>query len=235
MAKKTSNTNNTEVAPEVAIQSAIGRTEDFLYKNGRTLLIILGVIVLVIGGFFAYKYLVQAPQSKKAAEMMYVAQQHFAADSLKLALEGDGNFEGFLGVIEKYGSTPEGNLAQHYAGISYLYLGEYQKALDHLKKYTAVEGIPGQIVNAQNIGLQGDAYVQMENLAEAVKMYEKAVSVSDNSLTAPYYLKKAGSVYEKLGDKAKAIEAYKRISADYATSMEARDIQKYIGALEQQL
>lgn len=232
MAKKT---NHTEVAPEVAIQSAIGRTESFIYKNGRTLLTILAVIVLIVGGFFAHKYLIQGPRSQKAAEMMYVAQQHFAADSLKLALEGDGNFEGFLGVIEKYGSTPEGNLAQHYAGIIYLNLGEYQKALDHLQKYTAVKGIPAEIVNAQNIGLQGDAYVQMENLKEAVKMYEKAASVSDNSLTAPYYLKKAGTVYEKLGEKVKALEAYKKISTDYATSMEARDIQKYIGALEQRL
>lgn len=56
---------------------------------------------------------------------------------------------------------------------------------------------------------------------------------SDNGLTAPYYLKKIGLVYEKLGDKAKALDAYKTISGSYAGSMEARDIQKYIGRLEQ--
>ena len=55
-----------------------------------------------------------------------------------------------------------------------------------------------------------------------------------NTLTAPYYLKKSGEVYEKLGDNEKALAAYKKIATDYATSMEARDIQKYIGRIEQQ-
>ena len=36
-----------------------------------------------------------------------------------LALEGDANGAGFLEVIEKYGSTPSGNLAKHYAGVCY--------------------------------------------------------------------------------------------------------------------
>ena len=53
-------------------------------------------------------------------------------------------------------------------------------------------------------------------------------------MTAPYYLKKSGEVYEKLGDNEKALAAYKKIATDYATSMEARDIQKYIGRIEQQ-
>ena len=88
---------------------------------------------------------------------------------------------------------------------------------------------------AQNCGLQGDAYAQLENYAEAVRMYEKAVDASDNSLSAPYYLKKAGGVYEKLGDYAKALAAYERISDDYPASMEARDIQKYIGRIQQQM
>ena len=119
-------------------------------------------------------------------------------------------------MIDKYGSTPQGNLAQHYAGICYLQLGQYEEALAHLKKYSAPKGVPGALLEAQNYGL-----------------YQKAIGASDNGLTAPYYLKKIGLVYEKLGDNAKALEAYKTISGSYAGSMEARDIQKYIGRLEQ--
>ena len=58
---------------------------------------------------------------------------------------------------------------------------------------------------------------------------------ASDSLSAPYYLKKAGGVYEKLGDYAKALAAYERISDDYPASMEARDIQKYIGRIQQQM
>ena len=207
--------------PEVAIQSAIGRVEGFIMNNGRSLLTALIVVVVVVGGFFGYKYLISGPRAEKAAAMMFVA---------------DGNFAGFLEVIDRYGSTDEGNLARHYAGICYLRLGEYQQALDYLKEYSAsTKSVPEALLAAQNCGLQGDAYAQLENYAEAVRMYEKAVAASDNSLSAPYYLKKAGGVYEKLGDYAKALAAYKRISDDYPASMEARDIQKYIGRIQQQM
>ena len=222
--------------PEVAIQSAIGRVEGFIMNNGRSLLTALIVVVVVVGGFFGYKYLISGPRAEKAAAMMFVAEQQFAVDSFALALNGDSNFAGFLEVIDRYGSTGEGNLARHYAGICYLRLGEYQQALDYLKEYSAsTKSVPEALLAAQNCGLQGDAYAQLENYAEAVRMYEKAVAASDNSLSAPYYLKKAGGVYEKLGDYAKALAAYERISDDYPASMEARDIQKYIGRIQQQM
>ena len=209
--------------PEVAIQSAIGRVEGFIMNNGRSLLTALIVVVVVVGGFFGYKYLISGPRAEKAAAMMFVAEQQFAV-------------AGFLEVIDRYGSTDEGNLARHYAGICYLRLGEYQQALDYLKEYSAsTKSVPEALLAAQNCGLQGDAYAQLENYAEAVRMYEKAVAASDNSLSAPYYLKKAGGVYEKLGDYAKALAAYERISDDYPASMEARDIQKYIGRIQQQM
>lgn len=154
--------------PEVAIQSAIGRVEGFIMNNGRSLLTALIVVVVVVGGFFGYKYLISGPRAEKAAAMMFVAEQQFAVDSFALALNGDGNFAGFLEVIDRYGSTDEGNLARHYAGICYLRLGEYQQALDYLKEYSAsTKSVPEALLAAQNCGLQGDAYAQLENYAEA--------------------------------------------------------------------
>mgnify|MGYP003623702558 FL=1 len=43
--------------PEESIESAINKAEDVLYRNGKVLLSVLGVIVLVIGSYFSYKYL----------------------------------------------------------------------------------------------------------------------------------------------------------------------------------
>ena len=171
--------------PEVKIQSAIGNTENFIMRNGRKLLIALIVVFVIVGGFYGYKYFVAGPRAEKAASMMFMAEQHFVADSFNLALNGDGNFDGFLKVIDKYGSTPQGNLAQHYAGICYLQLGQYEEALAHLKKYSAPKGVPGALLEAQNYGLQGDACVQLQNYKEAASMYQKAIGASDNGLTAP--------------------------------------------------
>lgn len=224
-----------EKDPEVAIASAIGRVEAFIMRNSRSLLTALGVVIIVVGGFFGYKYLVAVPRMEKASAMMFAAEQQFAQDSFKLALNGDGNFAGFLQVIEKYGSTGTGNVARHYAGICYLRLGQYQEALDYLTQYKgSTDDVPSALLAAQNYGLRGDVYVQMGNYAEAAKSYEKAVATSSDPLTAPYYLKKAGEVYEKLGDNAKALAAYEAVEVDYPTSMESRDIQKYIGRIQQQ-
>ena len=210
--------------PEVKIQSAIGNTENFIIRNGRKLIIALVVVFVVVGGFYGYKYLVVNPRGEKAAAMMFIAEQHFAADSFQLALDGDGNYAGFLQVIDKYGSTSQANAARLYAGICYM---------AQLKKYDAPKSIPGAILKAQCLGLQGDACVELQNYKEAVSFYKKAVEVSENSLTAPFYMKKLGLVYEKQGDNAKALDVYKEIQASYGSSMEARDIQKFIGRLEQ--
>ncbi len=225
-----------EQDPEIAISSAIGNVEAFIMKSGRSLLIALIVIIVVVGGFFGYKYLIMAPRGEKAAAAMFSAEQQFAKDSFRLALEGDGNFAGFLEVIEKYGSTPAGNLANHYTGICYLKMGDPVRALEYLKKYKAsTDNVTSKIIAAQNYGLQGDANIQNGNYEEAVKLFEKAVATSADPLTAPYYLKKAGETYEKLGKLDKALEAYKSIATDYAGSMEARDIQKYIGNIQQKM
>lgn len=227
--KKTVDTQD----PEVAIESAINQTEDFIQRNGKNLLTALVVVVLVVGGYFGYKYLWAAPRAVKAADMMYVAQQQFAIDSFALALNGDGNNAGFLEVIEKYPSTPQGNLAKHYAGICYMQTNDLDNALEFLKKYDVTEGIPNAIINAQNRGLIGDIYSQKGDLDKAVAEYEKAAELSGNSFTAPYYLKKAGLVYVELGKTEKAIAAFQSIADNYATSMEAREIEKFIGQQEQ--
>ena len=141
-----------------------------------------------------------------------------------------------LEIIDKYGSTPTGNLANHYTGICYLKMGDPVRALEYLKKYKASDdNVTSKIIAAQNYGLQGDANIQNGNYEEAVKLFEKAVATSADPLTAPYYLKKAGETYEKLGNLDKALQAYESIATDYAGSMEARDIQKYIGNIQQKM
>ena len=117
-----------------------------------------------------------------------------------LALEGDANGAGFLEVIEKYGSTPSGNLAKHYAGICYLKAGDLENAAKFLARYSPVKGIPGALINAQNYGLQGDIAVEQKDYAKAVKFYDKAVAAADNNLTAPMYLRKAGLAEQAQGN-----------------------------------
>ena len=83
--------NVNEPAPEQAIENALSNTERFLQDNGKTMLIALAIVVVLVGGFFGYRYLHVMPRQEKAAEAMYVAEQLFAQDDFATALNGDGN------------------------------------------------------------------------------------------------------------------------------------------------
>jgi tetratricopeptide (TPR) repeat protein len=170
---------------------------------------------------------------QKAADSMYTAEMLFMQEDYSAALNGDGINEGFLDIANTYGSIPQGKLAAHYAGICYMKLGEWDNALTYLQKYSARSGAPATVINAQNLGLQGDIYVQKGDYSRAAGLYDQAVKAGDNVLTTSYYLKKYALVNEKLGNNQAALDACYRIKTDYAGSLEARDIDKVIGRIEQ--
>lgn len=213
------------------IGAAIDKTQDFFDKNGKVITYVLIAIVAVVAAIFGYQKFVMEPRAVKAAAAMYMAQFRFEGENAdyELALNGDEEGAGFLDVIEQYGSTPAGNLAAQYAGICYMKLGDWDNAEKYLAMYKATKGVPNALINAENLGLQGDVQVQKGDYKKAAALFVKAAELSDNSFTAPLYLKKAAQAYEAAGDNAAAIAAYKRIATEYASSLEARDAEKYLG------
>lgn len=219
-----------EADPGEQIQTAIGRTERFIYNNAKMLLTILGALILISLVLIWYFRIHKHNQSDKAGAMLFVAEQQFANNEFETALNGDGNNPGLLDVIDQYGATNEGNMAKFYAGVSYFKMGDYDNALKFLHKYKETKGAPNQIVNALNKGLQGDIHVQKEEYDKAAKMFEEAVNVSSNSFTTPLYLKKLALVYSEQGKHEKSAEALERIIREFPTSMQAYDAEKFLGA-----
>ena len=223
-----------QAAEPEALGEAMTSTELFLEKNGRKFSYIFLAILLVAGVIYGYRALIIQPRADRAAEMIAGAQHRFEAETpdYELALNGDAQGAGFLEVIEQYGSTPSGNLAKHYAGICYLHMGDLENAAKYLAKYSSVSGIPGAIINAQNLGLQGDVAVEQGNYKAAVKFFKEAVEAADNNLTAPLYLRKAGMAARAQGDMKLAEELFQKILTDYPASMDARDAEKLLGTVK---
>lgn len=217
---------------EEAVIETVSKTEQFFEKHQKLVTWVLVAIIVVIGGYFANKYLIAQPRAEKASAEMFAAIQNFNAEEWQVALDGDGNNAGFIEVIDNYGSTPQASLASHYAGICYYKLGDNENALKYLEKYNTASGAPAEIINAQNFGLQADIVANNGDLERAASLYRKAVEASDNSLTAPCYLKKLGQIEEALGNNAAALAAYERIANEYNTALEARDIDTFIGRLK---
>ena len=194
-------------------------------RNGRYVAFAVGIGILVALGIFLYQRLIQEPARLEAATEMWRAEQLFEQDSFQVALQGrPGSVTGFIAITEDYGSTPSGNLANYYAGVSYLYLGQYAAAISYLEDFDA----EGTLLPAAKAGALGDAHAQNGDLATAEGYYEDAVDLAgDNLVTAPYYIKKLAMLRERNGDKASALELYERIRTEFPTSTEAQDIGKF--------
>lgn len=207
------------------VNEALSRTEQVIEKNQKPILLTALIAIIVVSGILALRHFHFVPKEAKAQAELFKGEFYFQADSFQLALNGNGgDYMGFEGIIDEAGSTKAGNLAKAYAGISYMRLGDYEKAIKYLNDFSAND----LLISPAIIGAIGDCYVEMGKVKEGISYFEKAAKRGNNELISPIFLKKAGIAYESLGDYASAVKAYEQIKADYAASMEAADIEKYI-------
>jgi tetratricopeptide (TPR) repeat protein len=224
MAKKTGKTEDRIVA----VEEAFSKTEQFIEKNQMIILIVVGVIVVAVLGYFGFKRLYLAPREKEAQGQMFMAEKYFEMDSISKALNGDGNYPGFLDIIDEYGITKSANLAHYYAGICYLKKGEYEKAIDYLEKFSTSDEVAGPMAK----GAIGDAYMELNQTEKAAGYYMKGAHERKNDFTTPMLLMKAAWAYEELGKYDKALENYQRIHDEFARTTEGREIDKYIARVK---
>lgn len=221
---------NKETHPDQfeSVENALSKTEHYIEENQKSLTIIVAAIIIIVGGYLGYKRFVMTPKENEAKAQMWMAEQYFQRDSFQLALDGDGNYLGFLDIIEEYGITKSANLANYYSGISYLHLGEYENAIEYLKQFESDD----EMVSPIAYGAIGDAYLELGNTDEALSFYKKAVNDSENEFTTPIYLMKVAFVHKENGDFSEALEAYKRIEKEFPNTTEGRQVQKYIAQVE---
>jgi tetratricopeptide (TPR) repeat protein len=209
------------------VEETLTRTEQFLEDNYKILLTGLGVIAVIVGIFWLGK-LYLGKRSDEAQSQMFQAQKYLEMDSLKLALNGDGNYLGFLDIAKEYKLTNAGNLARYSAGICYLHLGQFQDAIDMLDKYSKKDKVLGSLA----LGAQGDAYVELGNIEKGISLYLEAADFAANSFNTPLFIMKAGELYELTGKYKEALTLYERIESEYPESTEGATIDKYIARVK---
>jgi tetratricopeptide (TPR) repeat protein len=205
------------------VEETLTKTEQFLEENYKPLLIGLAVLVVLVGVFWLGK-LYLGKRNDEAQAQIYQAQKYLEVDSINLALNGDGNYLGFLDIAKEYKYTNTGNLARYGAGICYLHLGNYQEAIDFLNKYSKKDKVIGAIA----IGATGDAYVELGDVDKGISKYLEAANFARNSFNTPLFLMKAAELYEVSGKYAEALKLYQQIKDEYPESTEGSTIEKYI-------
>lgn len=198
--------------------------EDWFKKNQKTVLGVLLVLALGLGAYLYTRTSGDDPEEIAAAESLFMAEHYFGQDSLEIALKGRaGDFEGFESLAASQQGTEAGNVANLYAGLCHLNLGNFEKAISFLKEYKGKD----QILSSMAIGCQGDAQWELGKAQEAADLYLKAARNSNNRFTAPMYLEKAAMVYElELNNTSKSIELYAEIRDNYYASFQGSNSEK---------
>ncbi|MCC5931752.1 MAG: tetratricopeptide repeat protein [Cyclobacteriaceae bacterium] len=213
-------------SPE-ALAEQLSKTEQFLEKNKVLVFSIGGVLAAIVLGIFLFRYYI-TNQNKEAQEQMFQAVYYFEADSLQKALHGDGINPGFLDIIDDYSMTDASNLSKFYAGASFIKLGEFDEAIQHLSKFKSKD----LVIQPRALALIGDAHMELGNISEAIKFYERAANYKSNEFISPQYLIKVAIAYEKNGNLDNALKAYNTIIEKYPKSAEFQNARKHVARLE---
>lgn len=201
------------------------RARGFWERYQKPIIGISAAIILIIGGWLAYKKFFKEPAEERAAEAIFKAEEYFKNDSLNLALNGDGANKGFLYIIKNYSGTKSANLAQFYAGNIFLKNGDYNNAVKYLKEFST----DSKQIQMIAYGRLGDAYSELKKNDDAVDFYKKAGhAFPEDEFNSSEFLFRAGYLLESLGKNKEAIDLYKEIKQKYPRTEKGFSIDKFI-------
>ncbi len=220
----------------------IARAKGFWARFSKLIIGIGSAVILLVGGWFIYKYMFKLPKEEKANDAVFAAERLFAKmvsstsygkDTIGIILSGgdlgNGKITGLLNIINTYGGTKAANRAHYMAGACYLHSGEFDKAIKQLKEF---DGNGAHQVQSLAYGMLGDAYAQQKKNDDALNYYKKAAAESEgDEIISPEALFKAAQFCEVLGKPKDAIEMYQKIKDKYPKSLAANEADKYLARL----
>lgn len=184
-------------------------------KDNKKKIITVAVMIIAVAVAAIVWFLVNQNGSKQADEAIALADIE-QNDSTALALYKDA---------AKLGHA-SGNRAKLNAAIALYNDGKYQEALDYLKDAS----VSSDIVEAGQYSLMGDCYVNLNQNAEALKAFDKAISAADgNPQIVPFILVKKANIYRAEANYKEEYKAYQTIIKDYPEYAQSRrfDIRAY--------
>lgn len=226
--------NSTTAEVFNTLDETASKTEDWVIANQKYIFVIIGVVAAIVLGYLGYNEFIVKPKQSEAMNDMFQAQKYYdqavtattAKDSLfNLALNGGEGKYGMLDIASEYSGSKAADMANYYAGMAYLNMKDYKNAVTYLSEFSGEDEVLAPMAK----GGIGDAFVQLNQDADALGYYEEAATMRSNDFTTPLYLYKAGIVAMELGKTDKALKHFENIKENYPESTEAANIDVFIG------
>ena len=220
----------------------VEKAKGFWVANSKIIIIVGSLVIVLLGGYLGYKYLVQIPNEKKANDLIFPAEKLFGLiastssynkDTINMVLNGDkaAGVTGLLKIASSYGSTKSGNRAEYMIGACYLNLKQFDKAIKHLKDF---DGNGAEQIQSKAYILLGHAYAEQKKTDDALDYYKKAGNISDlDEGMASEALFLAGRYAEAMGKTKEATDIFQKLKDKYPASqrVSSGDVDKYLASL----
>ncbi|TAH18686.1 MAG: cytochrome C biosynthesis protein [Cytophagales bacterium] len=213
-----------------ALQQGLSKTEEFA-KSNQKLVMGAGIgLLVVIAGVLFFQWNSES-KNAKAQKELFPAQFYFEKDSVKKALAGDNSNTtiGLEAIADEFGGSKGGDLAKFYIGVAKLKEGKFDEAIEKLESFSPND----LLLQARVYSLIGDAYMEKNDLGNAISFYKKASDYNANEFFTPAYMAKLALAQELNKDLSGAADTYKRIIDEFEESSEKANAQKKLAKLEQ--
>lgn len=198
------------------VNDSLAKSEAFVIKYKKQIIIAIVAIVVVVGGTFAYIYGYSKPREDKAQELFGVVMQKYVmTQDFEHALKGEGKTLGLEKIVSKYGSTDAGNLAKYEAGVCNYQLGKTKEAIKYLEDFDTKGDAT---VSPQALFALANCYAADKQLDKAVETFKKAAQATDVPALCSEYLFQAGLILENQKKNDEALKLYQEIKDSYPTA-----------------
>ena len=208
--------------------STIGKLTGFYDEQKKNIGIAVGAVVVIAVGAFLF---VQSREAKnvEAATKLGTVYSYYDNSQFQIAIDGvpERKITGLKSIVEEFGGTDAGNIAQFYLANAYFQIGKYDEALGNFEDFSAGQSY---LVVSRLAGI-ASCYEAKGEYEKAAEQFEKAAVSYPKDVDAAANFNNAANNYMLAGNNDRALELFKKIKKDYPTSQFARDADRYIQKL----
>ena len=224
------------------------KTYQFLKENLRTIIIVVGIVVIAVAGYAAYYQNQENRRAEATIALREATETYRTAEASLFDAEKLAESEESLAtaqtqlqqIFEKYPNTSFADKARYQYASSLYYQGNYAEARSQFQQIIENHQPENQIYSLYAQKAIGNTYEQEGNYKKAIDAYQ-AKAFSPTPELSPeirrFVLTEAkfnqAIVYEKSGDADVARAAYKEIVDEFRTTLEAGITQKSLEVIEE--
>jgi len=205
--------------------SIVYKSESF-FEEYKSKIYTYGLVLVVVAAA-VYFFLNQKAEENELAgiELSRVMKLYNQGAYLE-AIEGrqGSNIIGLKQIVDKFGTTENGETAKIFLANCYSFLGNNDEAIKYFEDYS---GSIDYFIAASLAGRAGYSAVKGD-YEKAAELYLNASKVSKINAENPYYMLNAGIYFLNSGDKKQAKVLFAAIKKEYPNTTIIREVENYI-------